>query len=66
MARLINLPDTVGELFRNYQNSPHSEHERFGQWVVNSHGLPRGEGWPELYYADQSTAMKILVEYYSI
>lgn len=67
MARLINLPDTLEQLYHNFHFGPCGNAQRFGQWVWNNHGQAGidGNGWPELFYAELGEAMKILTDYYS-
>ena len=67
MSRLVDLPNTLGELFLAYElRSEKEESLRLGQWVWNNYGIRGvdGKAWPELYYADDDKAIEILKLYY--
>lgn len=63
------------EYYKTMKDHPHL---RFGQWVWNTYGLRSmrreyqvTEGangwlssWPELFYADENTALSLLCKYY--
>lgn len=62
MARLVGLPEwhvLCNEIIRRDPGV------RIGQFVWNKYGVNGidGKGWPELFYADNSTAIDILEEY---
>lgn len=65
MARLIGLP-AYDELMRQAKIEKELSGQRIGQFVWNRYGLRGidGNGWPELFYADDEKAIKIIQNHY--
>lgn len=63
MARLVGLP-TLDVLKQEIAQRPAGI--RIGQYVWNKYGHRGidGEGWPELFYADDDRAITLLSSYY--
>jgi len=70
MARLVGLPDTLGQLMQAW--AANSQHQRFGQWVWNNYGVHGVDGKAlekdgvPLFHASHEQAVEIMREYYSI
>lgn len=66
MARLIGLP-AYEELIRQAKIDKELGGQRIGQFVWNRYGIDGvdGKGWPELFYADDEKAIKMIQQYYA-